>query len=362
VPDRTRQTYCPPEYKNRIYALTDLIRWGPSTFTHAEFLILSYYAERTLTYGKASDASSMSQITEGIFSRASQEWIRGHAGLSATAVKKANKSLSSKGFLVRRHAVLGETRYRPDHGNEATEYEINWSALHAEFGKRKRTTLGHVVTKPPGRLATNPLGHQVPNNRGKSSSEDKENRGKPSAQDKSSRVAGQATERGRPQQAHRGPLMGDDEETVSLSFVNPKAELAYLIERRGGLLSEFEWRGISEQLELKRVDLADFVIFLRPHLLNPKTTNPLGMVKSKLKKYASMTRSALTQADLGAPEAEPAAREKCPICKSVKGNGTLLVGDRLVACECATDEWRAKVERQEEERLQRAGHKDQDKP
>jgi hypothetical protein len=116
-----RQTYCPSKYPNRISAVTDLIRWGPSTFSVAEFLMLVYYAERTLTYGKRADASSLSQITEGIFSYKKKEWIRGPAGLSRTAVKNANTTLSVKGRLVRRHAVFGETRYRPDRGNEATE-------------------------------------------------------------------------------------------------------------------------------------------------------------------------------------------------------------------------------------------------
>ena len=65
--------------------------------------------------------------------------------------------------------------------------------------------------------------------------------------------------------------------------------------------------------------------------------------KSKLKAYAAMNRPAVTQADQHPPETTVVA-EKCPICREVKGMGTRIDGDLLVACECATDEWRAKLE------------------
>jgi hypothetical protein len=143
-----------------------------------------------------------------------------------------------------------------------------------------------------------------------------------------------------------------------MEFANPKAELAYLIAQRGGFLSEHEWWRIREQLELRLIDLSEFVTFVRPHLLNPKTLNPVGMVKSKIRSYAAMRRPASTDEDLRSAEA-PAASEKCPICGEVKGKGARIVGGRIVACECATEEWRAKLEKQEEDRLRRASGNDQ---
>lgn len=326
--------YCPPEYKNRISASTELIRWGPSTFTHAEFLVLLYYAERTLTYGKQSDASSLSQITKGIFSRTKREWIRGPSGIGSTAVKKANKSLCEKGFLIRRHAVPGDVRYQQGRGNQPTEYEINWTALHAEFTKRKRPTLGHIVTKPLGHDATKSLGRHTTNNRGKSSSEGKSNRGREANADRS------REERSNGEKP--SSEVADDQKTPEVVFASPKVELAYLIQQRGGCLSEAEWRNISEPLELKGIGLAEFVAFLRPHLQNPKIDNPVGLVKSKIPAYRAMTRPAVLAPAPFVPVGP--LEEKCPICHEMRGNGVKLAGKRLEPCDCATPEWRARIE------------------
>jgi hypothetical protein len=366
------QPFCPPGYASRIAAITELIRWGPSIFSHAEFLLMLYYAERTITYGKRADASSLQQITRGIFSRRKQQWIRGPAGVSATAVKKTNKLLAERGFLVRRPAVPGEERYRSAKGNEATEYEINWIELSAEIA-RVKSPLGRVVTKPLDHQTTKPLGREVPNNRGNSSSEEKIHRRsasevrnssrtrpepteKPGAPEKVSALQGTPAEHTRDDSVHGEPHGDDDEKRVN-EFISPKVELFHLVKQRGGFLSEYEWLHISEQLELRGIDLSEFVTHVRPHLLNPKTKNPVGMLKFQLRKYASMTRPALSQTDLQSPQV-PAVIEKCPICGEIKGKGVRIVNDRLVACECATDDWRAKVEKQEEERLrQRNEHR-----
>ena len=279
MPDGSRQAYCPPEYKDRIYALTELIRWGPSTFARAEFLALLYYAERTLPYGKRADASSLSQATKGIFSRKKREWIRGPAGLSASAVKQANKSLTEKGFLFRRRASPGELRYRPDRGFEATEYEINWTRIHAEFEKRRYAPLGPQVAKPLGPSVPRSLGRPMPNNRGKSSSEETYDR-KRLSEDRSAveeELRSTAAKRGTGRQS---ASEGNDEKSAApRSFGSSKEELAYWCSNRGQLLSQGEWQGISAQLELRGIDQNEFVAFLRPHLANPKTNNPLGMIQ-----------------------------------------------------------------------------------
>jgi hypothetical protein len=370
-PPLQKQKYCPPEYETRIHALTDLIRWGPSTFSHAEFSVLLFYAERTLTYGKPADSSSLAQITQGVYSRRSRERIRGGAGVKATSVKAANKSLSQRGFLIRRHALPGETRYRDERGNEPTEYEINWTALHDEFAKKKQAPLSHDVTKPLSRLPSKPLSRQAPHNRSKSSSEKKNTRGiqltegygarnqlKPDVLPYAVEVTGtprsESDYRSRSGSIQSNRELDDDEESV-VSFATPKMELAHLVAQRGALLSEFEWHRITEALELRQIEPAQFIAFVRPHLLNPRTRNPIGMIKSKIRHYAAMTRPAVTESDKRANGAEPA--EKCPICREVKGKGVIIDGDHMVACECATEEWRVKVEQQERERLRRAGHR-----
>jgi hypothetical protein len=313
--------------------MTELIRWGPSLFGHAEFLLLLFYAERTLAYGKSADSASLAQINGGVFSRRKNLWIRGSAGISATAAKKANVALSERGVLIRRRALPGEARYQAARGNEATEYEINWPALQAEITQLKSAPLGHVVTKPLGHQAPKPLSHVVPYNRGESSSEEINNR-EASATRVGTRVKGKSV---------KNPSLenADDEISPEVVFGSPKVELAHLIHLRGALLSEAEWWKISADLEIRGIDVGEFVAYLRPHLKNPKINNPIGLVKSKIKSFQAATRPAVTPADLVAP---PVRVEKCSICREEKGKGTTLDGDRLAPCECATPEWRAKLE------------------
>ncbi len=100
VPERSAGT--PPGFNTRIEAWTELIRWGPSLFSHSELLLLLFYAERTLPYAKSTDRASLNQIRNGIYSRPQNRWIRAGAGLSASAIKKANTTLSERGVLIRR--------------------------------------------------------------------------------------------------------------------------------------------------------------------------------------------------------------------------------------------------------------------
>ena len=282
---------------------------GPSMFARAEFLILLYYAERTLVYGKRSDASILSPATRGIFSRTKREWIRGPAGLSACAVKQANKSLTAQGVLFCRRAIPGESRYRPDRGFEATEYEINWTVLCRVRNEKVRTPWspsGQAPWSPRSR----PLGRLVPNNRGKSSSEETYDR-KRLSEDRSAveeELRSTAAKRGTGRQS---ASEGNDEKSAApRSFGSSKEELAYWCSNRGQLLSQGEWQGISAQLELRGIDQNEFVAFLRPHLANPKTNNPLGMIKSKIKAYRTLNRPAVPPAAPSQPESTVAV-EKC---------------------------------------------------
>jgi len=85
---RGGREYVPPGYRDRITAVTKIIRWGPSCFTGPEFLILLWVAERTLTYGKQSDASSFSQMTDGIKSLRRGGPIRVVAALARLPLSK----------------------------------------------------------------------------------------------------------------------------------------------------------------------------------------------------------------------------------------------------------------------------------
>jgi len=332
-----RGAYCPVEYETRISALTDLIRWGPSILSHAEFLVLLFLAERTLTYGKRADACSLAQFTNGIYSRRKGVWIRPGCGLSPTAVKNAVIALADREILICQRALPGSARYNPGKGNQATEYEINWTRLHSQFRMREGAPLGRSAAKPLGKHTTKPLSQQASNNRGKSSSKETSNR------ERSGGVHGSRAE----QDPTDKPSSEEPECAYksTLVFASPKEELAYLVQQRGDVLNEADWFEISAALELRGVPLDEFVAYMRRHLLNPKTVNPIGLIKSKVKAYRAMTRPAVPDPAPASDHPTAQAREeKCPLCGEPKGKGVKLVGGRFVACECATPEWRAKID------------------
>jgi hypothetical protein len=107
----------------------DLIRFGPEAMANSDFLALLFHAERSLAYGKAADAASLSQMTNGVFNRKTRERIRGAAGIGKATCAAANSRLEKKG-LIRR--VL---RYRENGACAPTEYEIQWPRLKQFFTK-----------------------------------------------------------------------------------------------------------------------------------------------------------------------------------------------------------------------------------
>lgn len=144
-PAPTAEKFIPPGYKTRLDALMDVIRFGPELLPGPEFLALLFHVERSLCYGKRSDAASGAQMVRGIY-RKDKTWIRGGSGLKKVAACYANAGLEEKG-LLRRTARNSEKR-----GHEPTEYEVLWEPLSRYFTEElaeKTGTLVRRVNKPP---------------------------------------------------------------------------------------------------------------------------------------------------------------------------------------------------------------------
>jgi hypothetical protein len=132
-------TFTPLPYKGTIDALKAVIRFGPEALPIPEFLMLLFHAERGLTFGKASDASSQAQQDRGVYQRKGQDvtFIRFGSGLKTNA-KRANRALESRGLLRR------TLRASENSGNVATEYTVLWEAVHRLFAEKeaqKKATL-----------------------------------------------------------------------------------------------------------------------------------------------------------------------------------------------------------------------------
>jgi hypothetical protein len=118
--------FVPGDYKSRLTAFMDVVRFGPVALPGAAFLALLFHVERSLPYGKASDTTSLGQMTNGI-QRSDGSWVRAGSGLKKSAVAQANADLEKKGLLKR------ETRQSSRGGNRPTEYTVDWKALKAFF-------------------------------------------------------------------------------------------------------------------------------------------------------------------------------------------------------------------------------------
>lgn len=92
VPDKTgkpRGNFVPPGYESRISAFMDVVRFGPTALPGATFLALLFHVERSLSYGKAADTASLSQMTGGI-RRRNGSWVRAGSGLKKSTLAEAN--------------------------------------------------------------------------------------------------------------------------------------------------------------------------------------------------------------------------------------------------------------------------------
>ena len=320
--------YCPEPYKKPMSAWMDLIRWGPACLGPTQLVVVQYIVERTMAYGKPADASSLEQFVTGIYSHRSKTWVRPGCGLSATATKHALASLRREGLVISR-------RRSNERGHQSSEYQINWDALHSLFRAREQRPLGPQETKGLGHNRTKPLGRERTNNKGGSSSKEDMYKGGSELRT----VLGEAsTKRGLPSPA---ATSSNPDDPVAAKF-----ELVRLCRERAHQLTQREWIRISEELELKSIDLCEFVRVMRPHLENPATTRPVGLILSKIKDW-SLSRRPVLPADIETPTpVSPPA--KCPLCGGVEGRGARIQDGKVVACECATPEFRQQVERARE--------------
>jgi hypothetical protein len=142
--------FTPEGFKTRIEALTSLIRFGPALLPAAEFLVLLFHAERALTYGKKSDAASLSQMTDGVRTKGGI-WIRGGAGVNKSTAAAANAQLEARGLLKRTQ----KDSMRRGHG--ATEYEVRWANVAKLLEKcGSGDTLVRLTDKPLSDKQTSP--------------------------------------------------------------------------------------------------------------------------------------------------------------------------------------------------------------
>jgi hypothetical protein len=130
--------FSPHGYESALEALLDVVRF---TADLPEFTILLFHVERSLGFGKQSDCTSLSQMTDGIFSQRLNTWIRKGCGRQKAAVIRANKALAApdRQFLnVRRRST-------PQSGNQPTEYEVNWEVLTRYIAQRKTEAIPPLV-------------------------------------------------------------------------------------------------------------------------------------------------------------------------------------------------------------------------
>jgi hypothetical protein len=127
-------TFVPVGYQSVDAALLDVVRFAVD-LPRSEFLMLLFHLERSLGYGKPSDCTSISQMLEGIRSKADGTWVRKGCGLQKSAIVTANNKLDERRLLIRRH------RNSPERGKEPTEFEVDWNALGAYIASVKLTGL-----------------------------------------------------------------------------------------------------------------------------------------------------------------------------------------------------------------------------
>ena len=140
---RKRGDFIPPGYSSCIEALTDVIRFGPKTLSQGEFLALLYHVERSLTYKKSSDATSMTQMVSGVVDRKNDRWIRGGSGLGRSAAISANTQLADRGLLNI------QTRSNPERGCLPNRYAVMWDRVKQHFNAfRDSSPLVHNIDTP----------------------------------------------------------------------------------------------------------------------------------------------------------------------------------------------------------------------
>ena len=111
-------------------AILDVLRFGPTLSTQ-EFMVLLLHVERTIMYGKISDAISISQLTSGLYSKKCGYWIRKGCGLGRSTAVRARQSLIERGLLI------AEKQIGPDGSSGSTKFAIDWENLRSYFDERR---------------------------------------------------------------------------------------------------------------------------------------------------------------------------------------------------------------------------------
>lgn len=162
-PKPQHRTTHPPGYESNHHAIMDLCRFGPGIWGIQKFAALLFHAERSTQFGKQADAHSQSQAVEGIYSRKTEQWIRGPAGISAATWKRANTELAATGILTK------ERRTNDTTGHAATEWAINWLAVRGAIAQFQDTQPRKITPTPwltqsqaLGSHRANPLAHTEP--------------------------------------------------------------------------------------------------------------------------------------------------------------------------------------------------------
>lgn len=325
--DRPRGKFVPPGYETRISAFMDVLRFGPTCLPGATFLALLFHVERSLPYGKAADAASLSQMTGGI-RRSDGSWVRAGAGLKKSAAAHANARLEEKGLLKRK------TRQSSRGGNQPTEYTVEWKALKAFFANvcnGSDTPLVHVVDKPLSTEKTTPLStewtHRV--RRSSSQSKDLQSSGNSS---KPLRRSAAPSDSPRPKPTPFSKKVDDDEKPKPENAGN---RLKAWADGRGDPLSQTDWWSIKNSAEARGLSLDELAALAEKNDGNWKSS--AAGLRWLIKQFNLKTSDAPEEV----PTPEPA--EKCPLCKCPKGEGVLLQCGSMEPCECATPEFRERI-------------------
>jgi len=298
--DKPRGTFVPEGFKTRIEALTSLIRFGPGLLPNGEFLALLFHAERALTYGKKSDAASLSQITDGI-RRKNGAWIRGGAGIGKSTAAAANAQLEGHGLLKRRQRVSARR------GHQATEYEIRWGRF-AELLKYQGSgdTLVRLMDKPLSNKRTSPCSAKRQalsdkrTHRGNSSSEEKKQR--KGSQRGVADVQGSppgATSTESPKPFPKEKDDDDEKPKISRPPLFPEAEFkARLVERHGDSIDVAKVLADVES-ELNGIPLAKFLkLDLNATTAPDKLKNPHGYYRQLARTLAEQKLNLYQDVDL----------------------------------------------------------------
>jgi hypothetical protein len=132
-------------------------------------------------------------------------------------------------------------------------------------------------------------------------------------------------------------------------FSTPEEELIALARSKGQVLTANTLRLIRETIEIKGVELEDYVAAVRPHFRNA-IYNPSGFLINFSRNFGTLSRPAV--APPASMHVKRADAERCDICK---GERLVIQQKRIEPCpKCSTAEFRQEWQQREAERERRA--------